>query len=252
MKVAAVVAVAAAVLLAGCTSVVPAAPTPTLKDTTWLVTELNGAPTLADNQPTLSFDAAGQVSGNSGCNTVGGSYQLSGTKLSFGQLMQTEMACLDDGVMEQEQAFAHALGEVVGLRFVGDTVELLDADGAVALLLAPVPPLELAGTSWVLTGLIEGSSISATAEGDPVTLEFTADQLSGRACNNFNAGYSLDGDTIKISPIMSTKMACLSDELNRQEAFLFEVLESATTASSSRGTLELTAPDGRGLHFTKA
>ena len=94
--------------------------------------------------------------------------------------------------------------------------------------------------------------MTGPVDGDPVTLSFTADQLSGRACNSFGGGYTLRDDRIEIGPLRSTLMACTSDELNQQEGFLLEVLQASTTARTHDGTLQLTAPDGRGLHFTKA
>lgn len=252
MKAWTIVVAAAAMLLVGCTSVVPAGPAPSLKDTTWMVTQLWGKPTLPDREPTLIFGAADQANGNSGCNTFVGSYTLNGTALSFGPFATTEMACLETGVMEQESTFGEALGQVTSLRFVDDTVELLNRAGEVALLLAPVPPLDLAGTSWVLAGIIDGSSVSAPVADSKVTLAFTADEVSGKACNSFHGGYTLDGDAITISPLMATRMACTSDELNKQESQVLELLPAATTATASRGVLELTTADGRGLQFVKA
>ena len=244
-------AVAAAVLLTGCTQVVPAGPAPSLADTEWVVTEIYGEPTLADFQPTMSF-TADQVSGNSSCNRFNGQYTLSGGKLTFGPVAQTEMACMDAGVMDQETAFGSALTTVTELRTSGDGVELLNADGEIALLLAPPPPLELAGTAWTLGGLVDGSTSTAPVAGDPVTLSFEADGVSGKACNTFRGSYTLDGDAITIGPLMSTRMACLSEELTAQETLVLELLQSATTASVYRGVLTLTAPDGRGLQFDKA
>lgn len=252
MKVWAMAAIAAATLLAGCTAVVPAGPAASLKNTSWVVTEVNGEPTLADFQPTIAFGSADEVGGNSGCNNFGGTYTLTGTQISFGELMMTAMLCTDNGRNQQETAFHTALGTVVSVRFASDTVEMLDGDGAVALLLAPVPPLDLTDTAWVLGGLIDGNTTSAPAEGDPVTLTFTADALSGKACNTFNGSYTLDGDTIAIGPLASTRMACLDEQLTAQETLVLEVLQSATTASVTHGVLAIMAPDGRGLQFDKA
>lgn len=250
MRVWKVATAAALVLLTGCTAVVPASPAASLQDTSWVVAEILGKPTLADFPPTMSFDAS-QVGGRTGCNGYGGSYTLSGTKLSVSELAQTQMACQDDR-MQQEADFGEAFGTVRSVRFVGDKVELLDADGQVALLLVPVPPLQLAGTSWVLGGLIEGDTTTAPVEGDPVTLTFDADRVSGKACNSFGGPYTLSGDQLAIGPLSSTLMACLTEELNQQEGVLLEVLQSVTTAKAEYGTLTLTAPDGRGLQFVKA
>ncbi len=251
MKVWTVAVATAAVLLAGCTAVVPAGPAASLRNTSWVVAEINGEPTIPDFQPTIAF-GADEVSGNGGCNGFGGTYTLNGTAISFGDLFQTQMLCTDNGRDQQELGFHAALGTVASVRFAGETVELLDGDGAVALLLAPVPPVNLADSSWVLGGLIDGNTSSAPVAGDPVTLTFTADQLSGRACNSFRGDYTLDGDQIDVGPLMSTRMACLSDELTAQETLVLELLQTATTVTVNHGVLQLIAPDGRGLQFDKA
>lgn len=252
MKVWTVAVAAAAVLLTGCTAVVPAGPAASLNNTSWVVTEIQGEPTIPDFQPTIDFGAADEVGGNSGCNNFGGTYTLTGTEISFGELMMTAMLCTDNGRDQQETAFHAALKTVVSVRFAGDTVEMLDGDGAVALLLAPVPPLDLTGTSWVLGGLIDGSTISAPVADSTVTLSFEAEALSGKACNTFRGSYTLDGDSIEIGPLMSTRMACLDEALTAQENLVLELLPAATMASVSHGVLELMAADGRGLQFVKA
>ena len=51
----------------------------------WTVHEINAAPVADGSRPTLSFDAAGRVSGSSGCNSYNAQYRLSdGIKLYGG------------------------------------------------------------------------------------------------------------------------------------------------------------------------
>jgi heat shock protein HslJ len=72
---------------------------------------------------TMVFDADGQVSGNSGCNTYSGGYSVNGNKIAVGPLMTTRMACPDD-VMTQEQQFLAALAGAETWSVRGDTLEL--------------------------------------------------------------------------------------------------------------------------------
>lgn len=245
-------AAALVVLVSGCTAVVPAAPAPSLTGTSWVVTEIGGDPTLADLQPTMNFGTAGELNGHNGCNQYATSYTLEGTSLSIGEVAQTAMACLEDGVSEQETAFGAALATVTAVAFDGETTQLLDADGQVALRLGPVPPLSLTDTSWELAGIVDGSTVSAPVEGSPVTLQFTADTLSGKACNNFNGGYSLDGDTITVGALASTRMMCSEAGVMEQEALVLEILGGESTVKVSRGGLLVTDADGRGLQFVEA
>ena len=252
MRILAGVAVAATLLVAGCTTVVPASPSPTLAGTSWVVTEIGGQPTLADFQPTMNFGTAGELNGDNGCNNYTTTYALNGSSLTIGAVAQTAMACLDAGRSEQETAFGAALGAVASVRGSGDTVELLDAGDQVVLLLGPVPPLSLTGTSWLLGGIVDGSSASAPVENAPVTLSFTADALSGKACNSFNGSYTLAGDTITVGALATTRMLCNQAGVMEQEALVLEILGGESTVVLNRGVLVITDADGRGLQFARA
>ena len=125
-------------VLTACSTVVPASPVPSLPGTNWVVAAINGKPTIADNQPKLAFEPSGQVSGATGCNVFSGPYTSSGSDLSFpSPLATTMMACIDDGVADQEMALLAALETVKSVRGNGSDVEVLDAAGAVVLLLKP-------------------------------------------------------------------------------------------------------------------
>jgi len=252
MRILAGAAVALTLLVCGCTAVVPASPAPTLAGTSWVVTAISGKPTLADFQPTMNFGTAGELNGDNGCNLYTSTYTLDGSTLTVGPVAQTEMACLDGGRSEQEAAFGAALGSVATVRGSGDTVELLDAGEQVVLLLAPVPPLSLADTSWQLGGIVDGSTVSAPAAGAPVSLQFTADTLSGKACNTFNAGYTLDGDTLTVGALATTRMMCNGPGVMEQEALVLEILGGESTITLNRGVLVITDADGRGLQFVRA
>jgi heat shock protein HslJ len=69
----------------------------------------------------------GRATGSGGCNRMTGSYELSGDRLSLGQMAGTLMACTEG--METERAFLDALGRVKGWRIAGQQLELLDAAG---------------------------------------------------------------------------------------------------------------------------
>lgn len=76
-----------------------------LEGHTWVLTNYNDIPSIAGHQPTLQLED-GQVSGTTGCNHYGGSYQIKGDSIHFEALFNTEMACLDpEGIMKQEQVY---------------------------------------------------------------------------------------------------------------------------------------------------
>jgi heat shock protein HslJ len=74
---------------------------------------------------TLIFDEPeGTAGGKSACNQWFGSYTLSGNELTFGDIGQTMMACVDEGVMESEDAFTTALGLVEIFTLEGNELNL--------------------------------------------------------------------------------------------------------------------------------
>ena len=86
--------------------------------------------TVASGQPEphlILNSMTGRATGSGGCNRMTGSYELSGDRLSLGQMAGTLMACTEG--METERAFLDALGRVKGWRIAGQQLELLDAAG---------------------------------------------------------------------------------------------------------------------------
>lgn len=71
--------------------------------------------------------------------------------------------------------------------------------------------------------------------------------FSGRLCNSFRGGYTVDGSTISFGQAAATLMAC-PEPLARQERELFAAFESAATFRiGDDGTLALLDDEGRAL-----
>lgn len=95
---------------------------------------------------------------------------------------------------------------------------------------AGAPTLD--GTSWVVT-TIGGT---ATIAGHQPTIAFAGDRASGLAsCNQFNAGFSQNGSTVKLTPGALTAMACTPEDVMTQEQ-AFTAALAATTGVRSAGT----------------
>ena len=71
---------------------------------------------LPDVQLTATFDPMGNVSGNAGCNSYRGPYEIAGNRLTFGPIVSTKRACLSDALTQQETAFLAALDASTTLR----------------------------------------------------------------------------------------------------------------------------------------
>ena len=242
-------------LVTACSSSTPAAPqsgtAPDLDGTSWTVTQIKGAATLANHQPTMEF-VEGRVAGLASCNQFGAEYTQSGGELKIAQSAQTAMLCSPEEVMAQEQEFTAALGAVAAVRTAGDGLELLDANQAVLLTLAKLLDQPLEGTDWQLSGIIDADVVSSPVAGSTVTMQISDGQLTGQACNRFNGTVEVDGESFKTGPLMSTKMACPSEDETAQETKVLATLQAATTHSIKASQLIIKAADGTGLEFTAA
>ena len=85
-------------------------PRDALNGSAWTLTSFDNMPPLKGTKLTVEF-AEGKIGGSSGCNSYGGLYKVNGEKISTGPIAVTMMACVDPGVMEQEQIFLEYLQE---------------------------------------------------------------------------------------------------------------------------------------------
>ena len=89
--------------------------------------------------------AAGKLSGSTGCNSFGGTYEQSGTSLAITLGATTLIGC-PPPLDAQEQAVLAALPTTSSFTVDGETLTLLDADGAALLEYAHLQPVSLART----------------------------------------------------------------------------------------------------------
>ncbi len=162
----------------------------------WTLLTLDGAPVLSSAPITALFED-GRIGGFSGCNSYSGAYTLDGSAVRFAEMMMTLVACPEDGVMDQEQAYMKALSNISKFRLDNDRLELLDASGAARLVYARLEPFAgdpaaLVGTNWQLLTL-NGSPLDETLA---FTLAFTENRYRGLAgCRHFEGDYQAgDGD----------------------------------------------------------
>jgi heat shock protein HslJ len=109
-----------------------------LDATSWAMTSYrdsqgNLTEILPETIVTADFQAD-QFSGNLTCNNYSGTYQTTGNKIEIGPLATTLRECVGpDGIMEQEAAFLMAMEAAAQYEIKGDTLEMLDDQGAIIL-----------------------------------------------------------------------------------------------------------------------
>ena len=173
-----------------------------------------------ETPPQLAF-AEGRVSGNAGCNSFSGGYTLDGGRLTIDPRMAMTMMACEESLMTVEQAITAHLAAVAGYRQDGRTLELLDAEGAVLILLDVLAETPLVGVTWRLDIYNNGKEALVSAlKGTEITLALTADgTLSGSdGCNRYMSGFTLDEGRLMIGPIATTRMACRGPQAVAEQA----------------------------------
>jgi heat shock protein HslJ len=122
--------VAVVTFLAGCGLM--GSKQPDLENTKWKIKLLDGQAPAVDLVITAEF-YDGRISGSSGCNSYGSAYEVNDGKISIDAIAVTEMACLDENVMQTEQRFLELLSQVKGYQRLESRLELLDEDGVVLM-----------------------------------------------------------------------------------------------------------------------
>jgi heat shock protein HslJ len=99
---------------------------------------------------------------------------------------------------------------------------------------ASVPALD--GTSWVVTAI----GGTAPLAGHQPTIAFAGDHASGLAsCNQFNAGFSQMGSTVKLTPGAMTAMACTPEAVMTQEQAFTAALAATANVRAAGTSAEL-------------
>jgi len=109
------------------------------------------------------------------------------------------------------------------------------------------PLATLVGTSWQLISL-GGSQVA----GD-LSLNFGDDNraFGESGCNSFSTTYTLDGESLSLGAVLSTRAACVDEASSQQEADYFSALESVTGYVLSDDQLTITYGDGESMELTR-
>jgi heat shock protein HslJ len=99
----------------------------------------------------------------------------------------------------------------------------------------------LPGSAWQVTTFAGQAPLADHA----ITFEFdTEGNIAGDAsCNRFGGTCTIEGNTMKIGPLRSTRRAC-EPEIMQQEHKFLALLGAATTWAMDGDELVLTAPEG--------
>ena len=78
---------------------------------------------------TIKFGEDGRVSGSTGCNSYGGTYEVHGDNITFSRIVSTRRACLDQNANEQEHRFLSTLETASRFRLSSNRLTILSDRG---------------------------------------------------------------------------------------------------------------------------
>ncbi len=220
-------------------------------DVTYVVTgvTVGGAPhaLVAGSQIRLTFDGD-RLGITAGCNTMGGTYTLDGTRLRVSDLAMTEMGC-EAALIEQDTWVVGLFERDVQLT-AGTEPTLISGD--VVLTLADreqvSPDKPLLGTTWTLDAIGVGGdegAVSSVPAGVVATVRFgaggTVQVRDG--CNGGDGAAAVAEDTITWGDRSSDLRACPEPGIATVVEAFAAVLDGTTTFAIEEKSLTITRGD---------
>jgi heat shock protein HslJ len=213
---------------------------------------------------TLVMVSADRFSGFAGCRHMVGTYSAEGDNIRFTSMAMLGEDCSSNQVLTTAEGdYTTLLSNTTDYRIEPERLVLLQSSGKTISFSATarVDAESLAGTSWKLAGVIAPAgdpdfpmnTVTPLWPGSEITAAFDETQISGSAgCNQYFAGYTLEGQTIKVDPPGATKMYCEQPEgLMTQESNYLETLSNATSVQRFPGQLWITTTSGLALFFVE-
>ena len=225
------------------------APSAGLDGTTWLLKTFQvgtvATPAVPASGAALTFGSGSALSGSTGCNTFGGTYDATGTNLTLTLGPMTQKACTSVVLQAQEAAVVRLLPQVTGYDLSSGSLTLTGSGNA-TLLTYTAGATGLEGTSWQVTGVNTGNAVETSALTEALTASFAAGGVFNAfgGCNTMRGTWETSGSNgLTITGISSTMMACAAD-VSALEASYTAALGKVTSYTLAGDTATLTDSTG--------
>jgi uncharacterized lipoprotein YbaY len=196
------------------------------------------------NRYTIEFMDDGRYSVRADCNSGAGSWSIKDESMSLRAGPMTLAAC-EQGSLDSR--FLKLLEGVTGFSREDGELALKIGVGATALQFSAMQEVGLAGTSWLVRAWNNQRQavVSVTADTE-LHMSFGDDgTVSGSAgCNNFNAGYELQAQTLSIGPAAITRRMCMIDGIMEQETGFLAALSTVGSWEIRGERLQLRSHEG--------
>ncbi|WP_458315618.1 META domain-containing protein [Mycolicibacterium brisbanense] len=242
-------ALAAALVLAGCSSTAGADSAASPEGRTFVSVAVDGEQIPGGGPLTVGFDGD-RISTFAGCNHGSGTAELADGRIVT-QLASTMMACpppLGDADAWVSKFFQAG----PSWSLADDTLTLQSPTATVTLKDRKVvdPDRPLTGTTWQVQSVVSPDAVSTSAalERSRPTLTIATDGAvtGSTGCNRFTGHAQINGSTIEFGPLATTEMACVG-EIGDVEHAVLRVLSNTVRSAIDADQLRLTRDDGYGL-----
>jgi len=227
----------------------------------WVLVEMiqdSGDVNVPPDVATLEF-SIDHYHGTGGCNSCGGDYAVSANgKIHIGAGAWTEMACEDDRLMDFENRFSAMLGRITNFTVSDAELQLSDGSDRNRLILKPYqspPPLDVQETLWSLELFEECDEIAVSAtqviSGSQITLSIRDGIVEGfGGVSPYQGSVEISNGSIKLNATAANRRSA-SEELNKQQEYYLEILNSATRLQVDSLHLQISNATGtQSLIFT--
>jgi heat shock protein HslJ len=170
---------------------------------------------------------------------------VEGNQVTFGEFASTLMAC-EEPVMAQEDAAHQVLTGTAVYEIEGEALTITNNDHVLVLTRGsfateePSDSVSLLGV-WKLTSYGSGGTLASALPDVEARLTFQEDgTLTGTSgCNEFGGNYTLEGNQITFSEVVSTLILCDAPIMQQEEA-MQQVLSETATYQTEGNTLTIT------------
>lgn len=191
----------------------------------------------------LDFKGGNKVYGNNGCNTINGTFQLSGNNIKFGEFISTGESCRN---VTNEKTIMHTLADVrrytLQTQYNAQYMNLMNSKGAVIMVLKR-HNLDAMNGPWLVK---EINSENVSEKNMRLVIDALLQTIHGdTGCNIINGIITLDPTkdmAIQFEDLHSTENDC--EEIDYETALL---LALETTVSCKRiNPYEMALLDSKG------
>lgn len=221
----------------------------------WYLSEVNGKPVRSETGRSAHLQfSPGQVNtvaGFTGCNRLSGTFTINGNyEIKFSPLAVTKMACLNDD--KTESLFLPAISETNRWQIENNVLKFFNGQTVVATFTAVEAATSKLDGNWELN-YISGIRIAFEGlypEKKPfIRFELGQSMISGNtSCNGFSSKYTMNGNSIRFAPGISTMMACPG---NGEKTFTEMLQKVNKYALSDDNTLNFMIDDVAVMRFVR-